>query len=67
VFDVPVTIAANACRPVAGTEALVGLTLSATLAPETRVTLAEADFVGSAILVAVTLTVAVGGTLGGGA
>ena len=63
----PVTIAANACRPVAGTETLVGLTLSDTLAPETRVTLAEADFVGSAMLVAITLTVAGEGTPGGGA
>jgi len=65
---VPVTTAAKACRPVGDTEAFVGLTLSDTLAlaAEPRVTLAEADFVGSATLVAVTLTVAGEGTLGGG-
>jgi hypothetical protein len=52
--------------PAAGTEALVGLMLSSTATAATTATLAEADFVGSATLVALTLTVAGEGTLDGG-
>jgi hypothetical protein len=46
-----------------GTEALVGLMLSKTAATATMVTLAEADLVGSATLIAVTLSVAGEGTV----
>jgi hypothetical protein len=56
VFDVPVTVAVKDCMLAAETETFAGLMF----------TLAEADFVGSATLVAVTLTVAGEGTLGGG-
>jgi hypothetical protein len=48
-----------------GTAALVGLMLSNTAAVATRVILAEADLVGSATLVTVTLRVAGVGTLVG--
>jgi hypothetical protein len=48
-----------------GTEAVVGLMLSRIAAAVTTVMLAEADFVGSAMLVAVTRTVAGEGTLAG--
>ena len=51
-FDVPVTVAVNVRRLAAGTEALVGLMLTRALAAAPRVTLAEADVVGSAALVA---------------
>jgi hypothetical protein len=48
-----------------GTEALVGLMLIKTAVATTTVTLAEADLVGSATLVTVTLSVAGEGTLAG--
>jgi hypothetical protein len=66
VFDVPVTLAVKSCVPAAGTEALVGLMLNKTATAATIVTLAEADLVGSATLVAITVTVAGEGTLAGG-
>jgi hypothetical protein len=65
VFDVPVTVAVNESVLAAGTEALVGVTLSKTAVAATRVTLAEADLVGSDTLVTVTLSVAGEGTLAG--
>jgi hypothetical protein len=58
VFEVPVTLAVKSCWPEIGTEALVGLMLIPTAAAPTIVTLAEADLVGSATLVATTLTLA---------
>jgi hypothetical protein len=64
-FDVPVTVAVNEFVPAVGTEALVGLMLSKTAVAATRVTLAEADLVGSDTLVTVTLRVAGEGTLAG--
>ncbi|MGC2530416.1 MAG: hypothetical protein WA639_21925 [Candidatus Acidiferrum sp.] len=48
-----------------GTATLAGLMLSKTAAAATRVTLAEADLVGFATLVTITLTVAGEGTLAG--
>jgi hypothetical protein len=65
VIDVPVTVAVNESVLAAGTEALVGLMLSKTAVAATREMLAEADLVGSATLVTVTLTVAGEGTLAG--
>ena len=65
-FDVPVTVAVKESVLAVGTEALVGLMLSKTAAAATRVTPAEADFVGSATLVAATLSVAGEVTLAGG-
>jgi hypothetical protein len=64
-FVVPVTVAVNELVPAVGTEALVGLILSKTAVAATRVTLAEADLVGSATLVTVTLRVAGEATLAG--
>ena len=52
--------------PAVGTEALVGLMLNKTASAVAIVTLAEADLVGSATLVAFTVTVAGEGTLVGG-
>jgi len=63
VFAVPVTVAVNCCVAPVTTEALVGLTVTAT--PETIVTDAEADLVGSNWLVAITVTVAGEGTADG--
>ena len=65
VFDVPVTVAVKEPTPAVGTEAVVGLMLIKTAVATTTVTLAEADLVGSATLVAVTLSVAGDGTLTG--
>ena len=65
VFDVPVTVAVKGPTLAVGTEALVGLMLIKTAVATTTVTLAEADLVGSATLVAVTLSVAGEGTLAG--
>jgi hypothetical protein len=65
VFVVPVTVAVKVSRPAVITEALVGLMLIKTAVATTTVTLAEADLVGSATLVAVTLSVAGEGTLAG--
>ena len=63
VFEVPVTDALNCCVVPVGTDALGGFTVTATTG--TTVRLAEADLVGSATLVAVTLTLAgTGATLG---
>jgi len=62
---VPVTLAVKASVLAVGTAALVGLMLSNTAAVATRVILAEADLVGSATLVTVTLRVAGVGTLVG--
>lgn len=64
-FDVPVTLALKSCVPTVGTEALVGLMLNRTATAATIVTLAEADFVGSATLVAFTVTAAGDGTVAG--
>jgi hypothetical protein len=64
-FDVPVTFAVKDWMAAAETDALVGLTLTSTAVGVTRVTLAEADFVGSATLVAITLAVAGEGMLDG--
>jgi hypothetical protein len=64
-FEVPVTLAVKSCVPERGTEALVGLMLNKTATAATIVTFAEADFVGSATLVAVTVTTADDGTLAG--
>jgi hypothetical protein len=62
---VPVTLAVKESVVAVGTAALVGLILSKTEATATRVTLAEVDFVGSATLVTITLTIAGEGTLAG--
>ncbi len=64
-FEVPVTLAVKSCMPEVGTEALVGLMLNKTATAAVMVTFAEADFVGSATLVAFTVTVAGEGTLDG--
>jgi hypothetical protein len=64
-FDVPVTVAVKESVLAVGTEALVGLMLNKTAVAATRVTLAEADLVGSDTLVTVTLRVAGEGTLAG--
>jgi len=66
VFVVPVTVAVKESVLAVGTAALVGLILSNTAAAATSVTLADADLVGSATLVTVTLSVAEEGTLAGG-
>jgi len=66
VFEVPVTLAVKSCVPEVGTEALVGLRLNKTATAATIVTLAEADLVGSATLIAFTVTVDSEGTLTGG-
>ena len=65
VFEVPVTLALKSCMPEVGTEALVGLMLNNTASAATTVTFAETDLVGSATLVAFTVTVAGEGTLDG--
>jgi len=65
VFEVPVTLAVKSCVPEVGTEALVGLMLNKTATAATIVTFAEADFVGSATLVAFTMIAAGEGTLAG--
>jgi len=65
VFEVPVTVAVKEFALAVGTEALVGLMLIKTAVATTTVTLAEADLVGSATLVTVTLSVAGEGTLAG--
>jgi hypothetical protein len=63
VLDVPVTDALNCCVVPVRTDALGGFTVTAITG--TIVRLAEADLVGSATLVAVTLTLAgAGATLG---
>ena len=57
VFDEPVTVAAKDCVPLVDTDAAVGVRLTDTMAAAMISTLAEADLVGSAMLVARTLTV----------
>jgi hypothetical protein len=64
-FVVPATGAVKESVLAAGTESLVGLMLMETAVAATSVTLAEADLVGSATLVTVTLTFAGEGTLAG--
>jgi hypothetical protein len=66
-FAVPVTLAVNSWVPMVGTAALVGLILIRTTRAAIIATLAEADFVGSATLVAVTVATAGEGTFAGGA
>ena len=61
----PVTVAVKESVLAVGTAALAGLILSKTAAAATRVTLAEADLLGSATLVTITLTIAGEGTLAG--
>jgi len=56
VLDDPVTVAENCCLPATCREAEVGLMLTATVGAAATVTDAVADFVASATLVAVTLT-----------
>jgi hypothetical protein len=65
VFVVPVTVTLKESVPAVGTEALVGLMLSKTAVAATTEMVAEADLVGSATLVTVTLTVVGVGTLAG--
>ena len=62
-FDAPVTLALKGCVTAVSTDALFGLRLNKTAAAATIVTLAEADFVGSAALMALTVTDAGEGTL----
>lgn len=62
---VPVTVAVKESVPAVGTAAFVGLMLSKTATAATRVTLADADLVGSATLVPITLTIAGEGTRAG--
>lgn len=63
VFELPVTVAVNCCVFPAITWAVVGETFMTT--PGTRVTTADADFVLSALEVAVTVTLAgLGGVAG---
>jgi len=58
VFDVPVTVAENCCVPPVRSEVDVGLMLTATTGGgAVTVTVAEADFVVSAMLVARTVKV----------
>jgi hypothetical protein len=66
VLAVPVTLAVKESVLAVGTTAVAGVILSKTAAAATRVTLAEADLVGSATLVTMTLSVAGEGTLAGG-
>jgi hypothetical protein len=66
VFEVPVIVAVKESVPEVGTVALVGLMLSKTAAAVTRVTVAEAVFVGSATLVTVRMRFAGEGMLAGG-
>lgn len=56
VFALPVTVAEKDFVPVVVTEALDGVMLSDTAAAAMIFTLADADFVGSAVLVARTVT-----------
>jgi hypothetical protein len=58
VFEVPVTEAANCCVDPAASDVLGGETVTTTVG--TMVTLADADLVGSATLVTMTLTAAGG-------
>ena len=64
-FVVPATVAVKESVLAAGTESLVGLMLIENAVAATSVTLAEADLVGSATLVTVTMTFAGEGTLAG--
>jgi hypothetical protein len=62
----PVTLTVKESVLAVGTTAAAGVILNKTVAAATRVTLAEADLVGAATLVTVTLSVAGEGTLAGG-
>ena len=62
-FDVPVTVALNCSVLPAGSDTLVGVTLMDTFCPMAR--LADADALGSASLVATTLTLAGEGATAG--
>ena len=64
-FELPGTLALKVCVPAVGTEAVVGLTPKATVRAATTVMDAEADFIGSATLVALTVTIPGEGTLAG--
>lgn len=64
-FELPDTLALKVCVPAVGTEAVVGLTPKATVRAATTVMDAEADFIGSATLVALTVTIPGEGTLAG--
>jgi hypothetical protein len=63
VLEVPVTLALKGCMLAVTTEAFVGLRLNKTATAVTIVTLAEADLLGSATLVALTVTDGGEGTL----
>lgn len=59
VFVVPVTLTENCCVPPVDTETVVGVIETATTGVDVTVTVAEADLVASAALVAVTVYVPV--------
>ena len=63
VFDIPVTEDTNCCDNPRVTETLAGVTV--TTGVGTIITFADADLVGSAILLTITLTLACGGAMGG--
>jgi hypothetical protein len=63
VFDVPTTDAVNCCVAPVATEKLLGVTVTATT--DTMVTLADADLLAAAVLVAITLTLAGEGATAG--
>jgi hypothetical protein len=63
VLDVPVTVALNCCLLPAVIDTLVGVTLTETLFP--IATLADADWLGAATLVATTVTLAGEGATAG--
>ena len=65
-MDVPATVAVKGCIAEVETDELFGVILSETLSAAPTVMLAVADFVRSATLVAVTVTIAGEGRLGGG-
>ena len=64
-FVLPVTFAVNCCCEPALTEVVVGETATETKVADSMTTLAEADFVGEAAEVAVTVASAGLGTLAG--
>ena len=64
-FPVPVTVAVNCCCPFTETCVVGGEIMTVTPAADTMITLAEADFVGSATDVAVTVAADGLGTVGG--
>jgi hypothetical protein len=64
-FELPDSLALKVCVPAVGIEAFVGLMPKATVSAATTVMDAEADLIGSATLVALTVTVPGVGTLAG--